>query len=79
MTLNKLGTNQTEITFGKDNHVLFSYNTPVAAYFNGVFYRTSKKWSNTTSKHINKWLAGANGVVEIKPQEFFTSLTQYMG
>lgn len=38
--------------------VLFSYQTPVA-YMDiktGKTYRTSKKWSVTTSKHINAWL-----------------------
>lgn len=43
--------------------VLFSYNTPVACYLphpcgelSAGWYRTSKKWSRTTSKHINAWV-----------------------
>jgi len=35
--------------------LLVSYDTPVAYQdkASGKFYRTSKNWSNTTTKHIN--------------------------
>lgn len=37
--------------------VLFSYNTPVAAFVNGRGYiKTSTKYSVTTSRHIRRWL-----------------------
>ena len=37
--------------------ILFSYKTPVACHVIGKGYiKTSKKWSVTTSKHINQWL-----------------------
>lgn len=37
--------------------ILFSYETPVACHIIGKGYiKTSKKWSATTSKHINQWL-----------------------
>jgi hypothetical protein len=37
--------------------VLFSYETPVAAFCEEKgFMRTSTKYSVTTSKHINYWL-----------------------
>jgi hypothetical protein len=41
-----------------DYIVLFSYSTPVACYNKHTldYSRTSKKWSMTTSRHINKWL-----------------------
>jgi hypothetical protein len=71
MNLTPLGANQTEIKVG-DTLVLFSYKTPVAAYFAGAFYKTSHFWSVTTSKHINKWLDGAK--VEEMPQEWFDKL-----
>jgi hypothetical protein len=59
MKLAKLGNNETEIIIG-ENTVLFSYNTPVAYQDkSGKFFKTNHKWSNTTSKHINKWLAGS--------------------
>lgn len=53
-----IGSNMTEAVVG-NNRFLISYHTPVAAYVEGEgWYRTSRKWSNTTSKHINKWLQG---------------------
>lgn len=61
MRLKPIGSNMTQIE--TDQHiVLFSYETPVAFQHKatGKYYRTSKKWSTTTSKHINKWLEGIN-------------------
>ena len=59
MKLVSLGSNQTEIEFGNDITVFFSYSTPVAAFIPGKgYFRTDKKFSQTTSKHINKWLEG---------------------
>jgi hypothetical protein len=72
MKLNTLGSNQTEIVKDNGNVVFFSYNTPVAACIGGKFYRTDKKWSVTTSKHVNAWLGGATA--EVKPQEYFDGL-----
>lgn len=41
----------------KNYTILFSYNTPVAAFILGQgWYITEKKWSQTTSRHITKWL-----------------------
>ena len=56
MKLNNLGEHQNEVHF-EGVSVLFSYNTPVAYYDvkSGLFYKTNKKWSVTTSKHINQW------------------------
>lgn len=55
ISANSIGSNQIEIRHG-DNFFLVSYKTPVAAYVKGEFYKTSTKFSRTTSKHINKWL-----------------------
>lgn len=59
MKLHPLGSNQTQITTD-DWVILFSYQTPVAAQnrHNGQQIATRKKWSRTTSRHINKWLDG---------------------
>ena len=63
--------NQTELI--TDNMIVFfSYNTPVAADILGHYYRTSKKWSVTTSKHINQWLDGVKA--EVRDQDFFDNL-----
>jgi hypothetical protein len=71
MKINHIGSNMTELKLDGPDHItiLFSYNTPVAAFglspawheAHGAGYiRTEKKWSVTTSKHINKWLDGVN-------------------
>lgn len=64
MKLKPIGSNMTEVETEKAT-VLFSYRTPVAACLHVEpfgFIRTSKKWSVTTSRHINKWLDGAKAV-----------------
>lgn len=71
MSINPVGSNQTELST-ESATVLFSYKTPVAANVGGKFYRTEKRWSVTTSKHINQWLDGA--AAETKPQEYFDNL-----
>lgn len=72
MKLNCIGSNQNEATLGNGTVVFFSYSTPVAAFFEYKYYRTDKKWSVTTSKHINRWLNGTEA--EERPQAWFDSL-----
>jgi len=65
MKLKPINSNMTELHLNNGTIVLFSYETPVAARVNtegdvvysGKILRTNKKWSVTTSKHINKWLS----------------------
>ena len=70
MKLNPIQANLTEITLHNGKKILFSYSTPVASWEDGQFYKTEKKWSNTTTRHINKW---AHCAVS-KPQEYFDNL-----
>jgi hypothetical protein len=79
MILNTLGANQTQITLNGDV-ILFSYNTPVACYISRVtnnidipqgWYKTNKKHSKTTSKHINSWYTGEYNEMD---QSFFDNL-----
>lgn len=77
MTLNPIKANVTELCLSDGLMVLFSYRTPVACYWhNGAgtkeWYRTDKKWSVTTSRHINQWLCGVP--TTSKPQEYFDNL-----
>ena len=58
MKLSQIGSNQTEITTARGNRVLYSYETPVAAWTEQGAVRTEEKFSVTTSKHINKYLGG---------------------
>jgi hypothetical protein len=72
MNLKHLSSNKNEITLADGTQVLFSYATPVAAWINEEFFKTSKKWSNTTTRHINSWTHLATE----KPQEFFDNLVR---
>jgi len=62
MKLRVIGPNQTEVEINDKVTVFFSYETPVAAWIrptgalNRPFIRTTKRWSSTTTRHINKWL-----------------------
>ncbi len=68
MKLNPIAANQTEVELSSGVMVFFSYKTPVAAHIPGRGYvRTGKTFSQTTSRHINQWLAGA-GLVTVVPQ-----------
>ena len=82
MKLKPIGTNQNELTLENGTVILFSYQTPVAAFNNrphenGGFSlcKTEKKWSKTTSRHINNWASlGNSNDIPTKPQEFFNNL-----
>jgi len=85
LKLKSIAKNQTEITLNDETTVFFSYETPVAAKLSNNenisgslnFVRTSKKWSPTTTRHINKWLesqnVGKNEAIELS-QDYFNSL-----
>lgn len=78
LSLNIIGSNKTELT-ANGVKVLFSYNTPVACWINGQFYKTNKKWSVTTSKHINSWVCSDNSLIHLallKEQGFFDALIE---
>lgn len=48
--------NQTVLRVGAGLEILFSYQTPVAAFIPGMGYvKSSKKYSRTTSKHVSQW------------------------
>lgn len=74
----------TEISLEDGTLVLVSYETPVAARIFSLasendgcaLFRTSKKWSQTTTRHINKWLNQEFHCKPYKemPQEFFDNL-----
>jgi hypothetical protein len=70
MKIKPIQANMTELTLNDGTQVLFSYQTPVASWKDGQFFKTDKKWSNTTTRHVNKWAHCAI----TKPQEYFDSL-----
>ena len=72
MKIKHLKNNLTEFTIDSNTQVLVSYDTPVAAYLGGVYYKTAKKWSRTTSRHLSFWLESVTAVE--KDQSFFDNL-----
>ena len=71
MQLRPIASNMTQLDL-TGYQILFSYKTPVACLSDNGYYRTSKKWSVTTSRHINKWLDGV--LAKEQPQSFFDGL-----
>lgn len=58
MKIKSIAANQTEVTLSNGDILLISYSTPVAAFVSGRgILRTNKKWSSTTTKHINQFIA----------------------
>lgn len=79
ITLTQLGSNQTLLRFVKNNgpmvEVLFSYETPVAAWSSNQGYmRSAKQYSKTTGQHIASWLRSHNAVAETVSQETIDAL-----
>ena len=78
MKLKSLGANQREVEIG-DMLVFFSYKTPVAVRLSdGRFKRTDKRWSVTTTRHINSWLRSFGvepGMVSSITQDEINTLT----
>ena len=62
MQLKPIRANMAELELDDSLTILFSYETPVAMYMpeDDTYYRTTKKWSNTTTRHINQWLDGSD-------------------
>ena len=59
MRLKKIKPNCHALYMNDKSIILFSYQVPVAYYDSYEnYYRTSKKFSRTTSGHINSWLGG---------------------
>lgn len=57
MKLKPIASNMTELHDNKGNVILFSYETPVAAFIQGQGYiKTAVHYSSTTTRHITKWL-----------------------
>ena len=72
MKLNPIGSNMTEVEVNGKS-IMFSYQTPVAGYDDQGAFRTSTKYSVTTSKHINKYLGGKD-VGRVVEQSYIDNL-----
>ena len=71
MRLKHKDTNQTELQFKNGDIFFFSYETPVAAYIDRRYYKTSQYHSAATSRHMNRFLHGDTVNAVKKPQYFF--------
>ena len=57
MKLKNISSNVNEIVAANGSKIMFSYETPVAGHIeNYGFFKTTTKYSVTTTKHINKYL-----------------------
>ena len=70
--MKKIGSNTSEVVV-KGTSILFSYSTPVAGWDENGAFRTDKKFSASTSKHINKYLGGKE-VGRVVEQEWIEGL-----
>ena len=76
MKISNVGSNMTELSTNSGAVILFSYSTPVAAMLpSGQYVKTDKKYSATTTRHVNKWLQGVSANVETRTAEFISNLT----
>lgn len=71
MKLRQIKPNQTELTLSNGVVIFFSYGTPVCVDTGEEILQTEKKYSVTTSKHINQWLDGRK--TKLVPQEEINS------
>ena len=73
LKLRPIASNMTELTVN-DTTILFSYKTPVAGWDSLGAFRTSKHYSTTTSRHINKYLGGKDIGREVDQDYILTLL-----
>jgi hypothetical protein len=62
MDIKNIASNMTLVNFNDGDELLISYKTPVAGRIGGRMVRTNKYWSQTTSRHINKYFRSEYGV-----------------
>tara|TARA_R100000988_G_C3879205_1_gene107488 strand:- start:215 stop:496 length:282 start_codon:yes stop_codon:yes gene_type:complete len=73
MKLIPMGSNMNLTVINSDTELFFSYKTCVAGKIKGKYYRTNRWYSQTTTRHINKYL-GKLKYIEVEPS-FFESIT----
>ena len=68
MKLKQIASNMTELDIN-GTKVLFSYSTPVAGRSDAGLFKTTEKYSATTTKHINKYFREEWGVNPLSVRE----------
>lgn len=72
LRLKNIKKNSHLLVLDSQNEILFSYDMPVAALYDGTAVVTDKHYSTTTSRHINEWLQSRDSVCQ--PQSWFDTL-----
>ena len=57
-----------------NKRVLYSYSTPVAIMMDGVCYATTRRFSVTTSRQQNEWVARQHAPLILVSQDEISSL-----
>ena len=73
MKLKQLGANQTEVQLSdhyerQTIQIFFSYEQAVCVRNENGCFVTEEKYSRTTSKHINNWVANLSDIIKMVPQ-----------
>jgi len=75
MKLKPIASNLTELQINGMS-IAFSYSTPVAGWDDDGAFKTDKKFSPTTSKHIKKYLGNAFDNARVVPQSLIEGLAK---
>ena len=81
MKLKLIGANQTEVQLSdhyerQTIQIFFSYEQAVCVRNADGCFVTTEKYSRTTSKHINKWVAGLSNIIKMVPQSKIDNLVE---
>jgi len=76
MKLKQIGANQTEVQLNDGTQIFFSYEQAVCVIIEAMHYGqnktrvcvTTQKYSQTTSRHINNWVADQSDIIQMVPQ-----------
>ena len=70
MKLKQIGANQTEVQLSDhyETQIFFSYEQAVCVRNADGCFVTEEKYSRTTSKHINNWVANLSDIIKMVPQ-----------
>ena len=78
MKLKLIGANQTEVQLSDhyETQIFFSYEQAVCVRNADGCFVTTEKYSRTTSKHINKWIANLSNIIKMVPQSEIDKLVE---
>ena len=78
MKLKLIGANQTEVQLSDhyETQIFFSYEQAVCIRNADGCFVTTEKYSRTTSKHINKWIANLSNIIKMVPQSELDKLVE---